>query len=129
MSFSPGNIDALRLPLQQTLEIQRSMQAYISHGLAMRNGHQPTQRVVPGLLSLPNELLATIWSYVPRLDIENMSLVNRRIHLLGEEFITRHRSLKNRYRRGKKPQCINASISDPARHAPIKDVYSRKDDY
>ena len=77
-----------------------------SHGLALRDGPQPTQRVVPGLLGLPNELLAAIWSYIPRLDIESMSLVSWRIYRVGEKFIERHRRLKKRYRRGKNRQDI-----------------------
>ena len=91
--------------------MQRSIENHVSVELAIRDKPRPTQHVAAGLLSLPNELLAIIWSHIPRLDIESMSLVNRRVHRLGEKFIERHRRLKNRYRRGKIYQCINASIS------------------
>lgn len=105
--------------------MQRSIQEYMTLRLAMRDKPRPTQRVLPGLLSLPNELLAAIWKNIPRLDIESMSLVNRRIHPLGEEVITRHRRLKNRYRRGKNHRCNNASISHPVRHTTTsRDAHS-----
>ena len=61
--------------------------------------YSPSKRVVPCLLSLPSEILVQIWGYIPRQDIENMSLVNRRLHLVGEGFIKRHRWMKSRYRR------------------------------
>lgn len=51
------------------------------------------------LMRLPNELLVQIWTYMSRIDVESMSLVNRHIHNLGCQYIQEHRRLKQRYLR------------------------------
>ena len=43
------------------------------------------------ILSLSNELLINIWRYLSRKHVENVALVNRRLHLVGRDFVDRHR--------------------------------------